>query len=121
MTPCGDRGGGPRSAACAGATSRPWPTPAGPGSPTCPPADRPGPGWARRMPVVACRPDGEARIAFSGLDASVAGSIEEEYASAGAAVVSNSRNHRMDADVPLLVAEVNADHLDLVAEQRRRR
>ena len=83
--------------------------------------DRPIPDWARHMPVVGCRPDGEARIAFSGLDASVAGSIEEEYAASGAAVVSNSRNHRMDPDVPLLVPEVNADHLDLVAEQRRRR
>jgi aspartate-semialdehyde dehydrogenase len=83
--------------------------------------DRPLPEWAREMKVVECRAGVDARIAFSGLDASVAGTIEDEFAAAGLAVVSNSRNHRMDADVPLLVPEVNADHLDLVAGQRARR
>ncbi|HEU4402729.1 MAG TPA: aspartate-semialdehyde dehydrogenase [Candidatus Polarisedimenticolia bacterium] len=83
--------------------------------------DRPMPGWARDLEVVECRPGLEARVAFSGLDSSVAGEIEEAFAAAGHAVVSNSRNHRMVADVPLLVPEVNADHLDLIAAQRRRR
>lgn len=83
--------------------------------------DRPLPAWARDMPVVACRPEGEARVAFSGLDAGVAGTIEEEYAAAGLTVVSNARNHRMDPDVPLLVPEVNAEHLELIAAQKRGR
>ena len=78
------------------------------------------PEWARTMEVVPCRPGIDARLAFSGLDASVAGGIEEEFARAGCAVVSNSRNHRMDPDVPLLVPEVNADHLELVETQKRR-
>lgn len=83
--------------------------------------EAPIPDWARDMPVAECRPGMEARIAFSGLDAAVAGGIEDEFAAAGHAVVSNSRNHRMAPDVPLLVPEVNADHLDLIAAQKRRR
>ena len=78
------------------------------------------PEWARAMEVVPCGPGIDARLAFSGLDASVAGGIEEEFARAGCAVVSNSRNHRMDPEVPLLVPEVNADHLELVETQKRR-
>ena len=83
--------------------------------------DTPMPDWARDMKVAPCRPGGESRLAFSGLDSSVAGEVEEAFASAGVAVVSNSRNHRMGADVPLLVPEVNAEHLDLIEDQRRRR
>ena len=82
--------------------------------------DRPIPDWARDQTVLSCRAGLDARVAFSGLDAEVAGPIEEEFAAAGCAVVSNSRNHRMDPDVPLLVAEVNHAHLDLVQAQRAR-
>jgi aspartate-semialdehyde dehydrogenase len=63
----------------------------------------------------------ESRLVFSGLDSSVAGEAEDDYADRGCVVVSNSRNHRMDADVPLLIPEVNADHLDAVERQRKRR
>lgn len=59
----------------------------------------------------------ECRIVFSGLDPSVAGQIETRFAEAGYVVVSNSRNHRMDPTVPLVVGEVNSDHLDLVKSQ----
>ncbi len=83
--------------------------------------DAPIPDWARDMEVATCRPGLDARVAFSGLDSSVAGEVEEAFAAAGCAVVSNSRNHRMAPDVPLLVPEVNAHHLALVEEQRRRR
>ena len=82
--------------------------------------EEPMPEWARDMEVVPCRPGLDARVAFSGLDASVAGAIEEEFARGGHAVVSNSRNHRMDPEVPLLIPEVNADHLELVEVQKRR-
>jgi aspartate-semialdehyde dehydrogenase len=71
-----------------------------------------------RLPVAFCAPDLPCRIVFSALDASVAGEIEREFATAGYVVVSNARNHRMDPDVPLLVPEVNADHLRLVERQR---
>ena len=56
---------------------------------------------------------------FSALDASVAGEIEGAFAAAGHVVVSNARNYRMDPLVPLLIPEVNADHLAVVAEQRK--
>ena len=58
---------------------------------------------------------------FSALDSSVAGEAEEAFAGAGCAVVSNSRNHRMDPDVPLLVPEVNSEHLEAIGRQRQRR
>jgi len=63
----------------------------------------------------------ESRLLFSGLDSSVAGEAEDDYANRGCAVISNSRNHRMDDDVPLLIPEINPDHLDAVEKQRQRR
>jgi aspartate-semialdehyde dehydrogenase len=63
----------------------------------------------------------ESTLLFSGLDSSVAGDAEDIYANRGAAVISNSKNHRMDADVPLLLPEINADHLDAIEIQRKRR
>lgn len=63
----------------------------------------------------------ESPIVFSGLDSSVAGDAEELYASRGAAVVSNAKNHRMGADVPLLIPEVNPEHLEAIERQRKRR
>ena len=56
-------------------------------------------------------------IAFSALDASVAGPVETAFAASGVMVVTNARNHRMDPDVPLLVPEVNPDHLALLEVQ----
>jgi len=69
------------------------------------------------MPIQACVPDLPCRLVFSGLDSSVAGEIETDFASAGYIVVSNAKNHRMDPDVPLLIPEINSDHLDLVKQQ----
>jgi aspartate-semialdehyde dehydrogenase len=64
-------------------------------------------------------PKGAPKLVFSAMDASVATEIEQAFARAGHTIVSNSRNHRMDADVPLLVPEANADHLELLGEQQR--
>ena len=63
----------------------------------------------------------ESRLIFSGLDSSVAGEAEDLYAGRGCAVISNSRNHRMDDDVPLLIPEINPDHLAAIERQQRRR
>jgi len=71
--------------------------------------------------VEECKPGHAPRLVFSAMDASVATEIEREFASAGHVVVSNSRNHRMEADVPLLVPEVNPDHLRIVPLQQRNR
>lgn len=71
--------------------------------------------------IKPCEPTLDCRVVFSGLDSSVAGEIEENFARAGYIVLSNSRNHRMDDDVPLLVPEVNPEHLALIKVQRERR
>jgi len=60
-------------------------------------------------------------LLFSGLDATVAGEVEEVFAKAGYPVISNSKNHRMDPDVPLLIPEVNADHIDMISFQKKNR
>jgi aspartate-semialdehyde dehydrogenase len=73
------------------------------------------------MVVRESAPPLPGRIVFSALDADVAGPIEQAFASAGAIVVTNTRTHRMDPDVPLLIPEVNGDHLPLVDCQRQTR
>ena len=72
------------------------------------------------MKVLSLSDEYPGRIAFSALDASVAGEAEEAAAGRGLLVVSNARNHRMERDVPLLVPEVNADHLALLDRQGER-
>lgn len=59
-----------------------------------------------------------SRILLSGLDSSVAGSVEAKYASEGHLVISNSSNHRMDRHVPLVIPEINHDHLELIYSQQ---
>jgi aspartate-semialdehyde dehydrogenase len=80
------------------------------------------PSDVRGMPVTVCDPSQiSSRIVFSALDSSVAGDIETAFARAGRMVLSNARNFRMDDDVPLVIPEVNADHLALLEVQRARR
>lgn len=67
--------------------------------------------------VKPCEPNLKSKLVFSGLDSSVAGEVETAFANSGYIVVSNSKNHRMDKDVPLLVPEVNGDHLELIKIQ----
>lgn len=69
------------------------------------------------MKIAECEPGLPCRIVFSGLDASVAGEIEERFARAGYLVVSNAKNHRWDDNVPLLVPEINPGHLEMVKHQ----
>jgi len=80
------------------------------------------PEYARNLTVTECTPKEmkDCQLVFSGMDASVAGPIEEEFAKAGITVLSNSKNHRWEEDVPLLSAEVNAEHLDILKEQKKR-
>ena len=71
--------------------------------------------------VEECKPGNAPRLLFSAMDASVATEIEQAFAQAGHVVVSNSKNHRMERDVPLLVPEINPDHLKLIPGQQRAR
>lgn len=79
------------------------------------------PGDIAALPVKLLGERLESALVFSGLDSSVAGDAEEQYASQGCVVVSNAKNHRMDYDVPLLIPELNADHVDAINAQRKRR
>jgi aspartate-semialdehyde dehydrogenase len=83
--------------------------------------ETPIPDAARNLTVKGLEPALDCDFVFSGLDSSVAGVAEEDFARAGYPVVSNSRNHRMDPDVPLLIPEVNAAHLDAIAVQQKLR
>jgi aspartate-semialdehyde dehydrogenase len=74
------------------------------------------------LEVLPCAPNAvSAPIVFSALDSGVAGEIEPLFAAAGRFVLSNAKNFRMEDDVPLVIPEVNGDHLDLIAVQRARR
>ena len=75
------------------------------------------PTTSRTAVVEAAAPGNAPKLVFSGLDSSVAGEIEAAFAQAGHIVVSNSRNYRMVDTVPLLIPEVNADHLKLLDAQ----
>jgi len=82
----------------------------------------PMPAGARQLMVQDCVPDDKApQLLFASLDGKVAGEVEGAFARAGHAVVSNSSHYRMHPDVPLVIPEVNADHLALIARQRRER
>ena len=83
--------------------------------------ETPIPAGARDLVVKGVDPTLNCDFVFSALDSSVAGPVEEDFARAGYPVVSNSKNHRMDADVPLLIPEVNASHLDAIPVQQKNR
>src|SRR5205085_42390 len=76
----------------------------------------------RALPVQECAPtQAVPRLVFSSMEAGVATDIEQAFAAAGHVVISNSRNHRMEPDVPLLVPEMNAEHFQMIPHQQRRR
>ena len=79
------------------------------------------PAEAGEIVVSESTPGGAPQLVFSAMDASVATDIERAFAQAGHLVVSNSRNHRMEPDVPLLVPEINPQHLSLLAVQAKSR
>ena len=82
--------------------------------------DEPIPENARDLIVKDLDPTLDCDFVFSALDSSVAGGAEEDFARAGYPVVSNSKNHRMDAYVPLLIPEVNAAHLEAIPTQQKK-
>lgn len=59
------------------------------------------------------------KVAFSAIEAEIAGEVERSFARAGVFVVTNTKTHRMDPTVPLLIPEVNPDHLGLIERQQR--
>jgi len=81
----------------------------------------PPPAAAADRIVEDCVPGKGPKLVFSSMSSSLAGEIEREFAAAGHIVVSNSGHYRMAEDVPLLVPEINPDHLELIPVQRRER
>jgi aspartate-semialdehyde dehydrogenase len=79
------------------------------------------PEGVRELTVEDCKPGHAPHLVFSAMDAKYATEIERAFAEAGHSVVSNSRNHRMEPDVPLLVPEVNPDHLRAIPVQQKNR
>ena len=77
----------------------------------------PAPDDVSKLVVEQAAPGNAPKLVFSGLDSSVAGEIEAAFARAGHFVISNSRNYRMDPTVPLMIPEVNAEHLKLLEQQ----
>src|SRR6267142_249308 len=79
------------------------------------------PGRVAQMIVSPANPAGAPKIIFAALDASIAKELEPQFAASGCAVVSNSSALRMQSDVPLVIPEVNADHICLIETQPWRR
>jgi aspartate-semialdehyde dehydrogenase len=73
------------------------------------------------MKVAPARPEGAPKIIFAALDAAIAAELEPNFAAAGCAVVSNSSALRMHKDVPLVIPEVNPDHIKLLECQAWRK
>lgn len=72
-----------------------------------------------KIEVTGPKPDNfPCQLVFSALDTTVAGPIEEQFRKASKAVISCTRSHRMDPDVPLVIPEVNGDHLELVKSKK---
>ena len=73
------------------------------------------------LKVKHLEPDLACDFVFSGLDSSAAESVEQEFARAGYPVISNTRVHRLDEDVPLLIADVNPEHVGIIPFQQKKR
>ncbi len=75
------------------------------------------PDYLVRKTVLNSGTELKSRILFSGIESSAVGLLEREYAEKGHVVVSNTSNHRMDHDVPLIIPEINPDHFELTKKQ----
>ena len=74
----------------------------------------PMPDGVKDMEIVDVDTALDTSILFSALDSSIANDIENEYRQKGHIIVSNASSHRMDGDVPLIIPEVNPDHLQMI-------
>lgn len=83
--------------------------------------DTPLPERIAQMVVSPADPEGAPKIIFSSVDAPIARELEPKFAEAGCAVLSNSSAFRMTPNVPLVIPEVNSEHLHLIEEQPSRK
>jgi aspartate-semialdehyde dehydrogenase len=82
--------------------------------------DSPLPERVARMILQPAEPTGAPKIIFAALDAAIAREMEPAFANAGCAVISNSSAYRMAPNVPLVIPEINAEHLHLIEQQPSR-
>jgi aspartate-semialdehyde dehydrogenase len=83
--------------------------------------DTPMPERIAKMTVAPAEPEGAPKIIFASVDAAIARELEPKFAAAGCAVLSNSSAFRMAPNVPLVIPEINAEHLHLIEEQPSRK
>src|SRR5438128_2706460 len=74
-----------------------------------------------KMKVADAQPQGAPKLIFAALDAGIAQELEPRFAQAGHAVITNSSAFRMHPEVPLVIPEVNSDHLSLLEHQSWRK
>jgi len=79
------------------------------------------PEGVRDLPVLDYHADIQSPVVFSGIPSEVAQEIEQRLAAEGHAVLSNTSTHRMEPDVPLLIPEVNPDHVAAIETQKANR
>ena len=79
------------------------------------------PARVANMKLSAAEPAGAPKVIFAALDADIAREMEPAFASAGCAVISNSSAFRMHPQVPLVIPEINADHIKLIEQQTWRK
>jgi len=79
------------------------------------------PAQIAEMQVSPATPEGAPKIIFAALDSDIAKELEPQFAAAGCAVISNSSAFRMQEDVPLVIPEVNREHLSLLENQSWRK
>ncbi|MGD0860630.1 MAG: aspartate-semialdehyde dehydrogenase [Terracidiphilus sp.] len=82
--------------------------------------DTPLPDRIAGMTVAPAEPEGAPKIIFASVDAAIARELEPRFAAAGCAVISNSSAFRMAPNVPLVIPEINAEHLHLIDAQPSR-
>lgn len=82
--------------------------------------ETPMPAWLSAQKVSPCEPNLNCDFVFSGLDSSVASEIEWNFAKNGIPVLSNAKNYRTDPLVPLLIPEINSNHIHLIPEQQKK-
>jgi aspartate-semialdehyde dehydrogenase len=79
------------------------------------------PDAAKEIEVFGCKPPLDCDLVFASLPSDIASSAEAAFAAAGYPVISNSSAFRMAEDVPLIIPEINPDHLDLIPAQKKNR
>lgn len=75
----------------------------------------------KNIKVTAIEPPLDCDVVFSSLPSDAAKDAEMAFAKAGYPVISNSSSYRMGADVPLLIPEINAEHIALIEKQKQNR